>query len=1794
MLLKDVHELLYKDVDTDNGPSPVINKATDDFVRGGRLNPPDVTVPGIEHNIEIDSHQRVIRRTDANGHATRFDYEGWTAPGRIAFADGTCFDFHFTEAGILEKFLTDDRPLANYKVTTESGSWKVDYADGTRSEFVVESGRITHAVNPSGTVELKYDDNGLLISETFEGRTVTYHRNETGHLIGLTTPFGQIIHYQRDSRNRVCRIKEWAGQDIRVDYAISGAMQSISYPNGTRLCQKSTDDGRPSELRLIAPSADETIFHKIYHRDPLSRITRISSGDNEMIYTYDKEGRLTGAESKHPSNYAAFTVDGKSNRISDHHRQYAINTADRLVKSGDIEFQYDHLGNLIQGTCPRGPARYKYFSLNRLGSFTQGNGRTQYRYDALGRRVAKKVNGVTTRYYWAGNQLLHEVQRRTTGNQKSTGVTDYLFFPGRPALLAIRRNHKTHWAAFGHRYEVLCLTTDDGRPVWQAEYDSFGQAHIEKGSNIFQPLRLAGQYLDDESGLHYHLNRYYDPELGRYLSMTPLFLESGSDNFYTYGKGDPINHVDTDGIAEFSPRLIDTAMASAIGNHTETGPKHPTQTEMDIFTVAKAALLGSVMNTVSNSMNLREEIAPGSTMVDDASASKLTSISASGLLFGKSDSTVERNRQGIKINTPIDPRDKGKTALPSRLSDASKKIRTTEDPITPLEPKSLHPEMIKMQTKRTPTAPKSKTKRVSVSESLQLKDCRLKDDLHQCIEGGHVNALTGEVTVSRTDFILAGRIPMTWSCHYQSRNTYTGLLGRGWQTPADARIEVDDNGSVLFFDGGPTGVLFEVLPTDLPIMAAVNGALLTATQEYYQVRLKSGLTYHFPKKISESLTHVVRISDVYDNFLSFYREDTALTQIWDNSDKYIQITCKGGRISAMKWQDKPLSVYHYDGEYLTAAVDALGHQKSYYYCNGAMVRHMDKNKHSYYFKYDKSGRCIRTWDDNGLYEYQFDYPPDEHLTVVTDSIGHIKTYLYDNHLQTLIEKNHTGAPLSIQYDELGRIIASTDKLNQSTSYQYDKAGNITGVMRADIRLAALSYDNNHRLVKLIDANRNTWEQRFDDHGRITEKIDPLGKRVQYAYNRQGDLADVTEERLTTRFEYDDHGLVSTVTRGKNNPTTYQRDTSGNITAVIDPTGQAARYVYDAKCRLIQAVQPSGISQSFDWDPEDNLLIHTDPNGRQTRFEYGVGNRIIRRRNPDNTCISFEYDTEENLINIINERGQCHHNKYDHAGRITAQTDYFGHTRRFAYDAAGQLIEQVDPYEKVVTHTYDPLGRLITRTFDGDEQALFKWDAAGNLISFQSPEVSVERCYDAAHQLSSEKKGAFSVDYQYDSNGRPTQRTTSHGNRVHYSYDDMGAVAAIQINDQPPVTIERNNRGQIMAEHLSGSLRRSFSYDQDGLLTRQTINAAAVEIERRYSYDGAGNLIAKQDSHKGDWRYSYDAMDRITESLDPQLQTHRLTYDPCGDLVNHLPQVKEGLRCAQQNNTRYHYDAAGNLVQRSDGESEYRFEWDEQNCLKTICKGDKSDITMVYDALGRRHSKSVKGKTTFFYWEDHTLISEQYEDGPAREYVYYPGTLSPLAVIDSDKQIYYYHNDVNGVPLELTRPKGKIVWSVGYDALGSVEQIYVDEVRQPLRLPGQYLDEEIGLCYNGRRYFDPTTCSYICQNALGPSTGENLYAYAPNVWAPVDTAGFCKTLLKKTALRRRHGDIAKACGSSAPVPRPEFRHHCFPGRPSPSTMRTCYSGALMAPVKLRQDAFSITPTSAGHEEHEIGWSAYHRV
>jgi RHS repeat-associated protein len=92
------------------------------------------------------------------------------------------------------------------------------------------------------------------------------------------------------------------------------------------------------------------------------------------------------------------------------------------------------------------------------------------------------------------------------------------------------------------------LTNATKQLMWNWGYTPFGdnQPNSITTSPVFN-LRYPGQYYDPESKLHYNINRYYDPAMGRYTQSDPIGLNGGI-NTYTYVGGNGVKYVDPSGL----------------------------------------------------------------------------------------------------------------------------------------------------------------------------------------------------------------------------------------------------------------------------------------------------------------------------------------------------------------------------------------------------------------------------------------------------------------------------------------------------------------------------------------------------------------------------------------------------------------------------------------------------------------------------------------------------------------------------------------------------------------------------------------------------------------------------------------------------------------------------------------------------------------------------------------------------------------------------------------------------------------------------------------------------------------------------------------------------------------------------------------------------------------------------------------------------------------------------------------------------------------------------------------------
>ncbi len=199
------------------------------------------------------------------------------------------------------------------------------------------------------------------------------------------------------------------------------------------------------------------------------------------------------------------------------------------------------------------------------------------KYDAFGYRSMKLTNNgnVAFDYDVLSGNLLDETKWGGTSFSHS-----YVYLEGEP-LARINYDvdsdpNQTPWPIHYYHNDRLGTpqkTTDrTGNVSWAAGFDPFGKA-TPTTAFITQNLRFPGQYYDEETGLHYNIARFYDPNLGRYLQSDPIGLMGVLINTYTYVRNNPVNLIDPEGLEDSG--LIQICAANGQRSNCTTGMRAP-------------------------------------------------------------------------------------------------------------------------------------------------------------------------------------------------------------------------------------------------------------------------------------------------------------------------------------------------------------------------------------------------------------------------------------------------------------------------------------------------------------------------------------------------------------------------------------------------------------------------------------------------------------------------------------------------------------------------------------------------------------------------------------------------------------------------------------------------------------------------------------------------------------------------------------------------------------------------------------------------------------------------------------------------------------------------------------------------------------------------------------------------------------------------------------------------------------------------------------------------------------------
>ena len=419
----------------------------------------------------------------------------------------------------------------------------------------------------SDEIAYRHDAAGRVLSESGINGEVGYEWDALSNLTGLTLPGGQKLAWLHYGSGHVSAIR--FGQQLVTEFTRDRLHREVRRTQGAREQFRQYDSlGRRtlqcSELSTDVTLPEQALLERLYRytaRGELSGVSDTLRG--EVDYGYDAEGRLLKHyEARQGHSRAQFSYDAADNLAASN--AAAPVTDNRLQHWQALFMKYDHWGNLVSRRNGLYEQHYVYDAENRLvsarGTGPEGRFEARYHYDALGRRTRKIVtttHGTTdTRFLWQGYRLL-QVQ------QESGLRSTYVYDPNEAWSPLARVDHlrdqssgEIYWFNTDLNGAPLEVTDERGAVRWSGQYGSFGEVRhqsegfsrlVNRTAMAHQPLRYAGQYADGETGLHYNLFRYYDPQVGRFIVQDPIGLNGGW-NLYQYAPN-PLGWIDPLGLA---------------------------------------------------------------------------------------------------------------------------------------------------------------------------------------------------------------------------------------------------------------------------------------------------------------------------------------------------------------------------------------------------------------------------------------------------------------------------------------------------------------------------------------------------------------------------------------------------------------------------------------------------------------------------------------------------------------------------------------------------------------------------------------------------------------------------------------------------------------------------------------------------------------------------------------------------------------------------------------------------------------------------------------------------------------------------------------------------------------------------------------------------------------------------------------------------------------------------------------------------------------------------------------------
>ncbi len=605
------------------------------------------------------------------------------------------------------------------------------------------------------------------------------------------------------------------------------------------------------------------------------------------------------------------------------------------------------------------------------------------------------------------------------------------------------------------------------------------------------------------------------------------------------------------------------------------------------------------------------------------------------------------------------------------------------------------------------------------------------------------------------------------------------------------------------------------------------------------------------------------------------------------------------------------------------------------------------------------------------------------------SHGGLYTYGYDNagNLASLGEQNKKQA--KIEYNPDGSTKSVTDRLGNVTTFEYDERGLLIKE-KSPSATTVYEYDNVGR-IKLVLVGSSTNLTKANATQYVEYEYSDAGRKVKVVY---GGLYE-------TSYTLNAWGEVTTVTDGMGNSRKYEYDSIGRTIAAYDGYGAKAEYSYNAVGRISSVTAPNGAKKTYEYNElylvtkaedgegvffegtynRDGLLIAEKARpGVDKQFTYDKLGRITEVRTGGDVTEKYSYTAKGRTVTFTDGKGSDYVYSFDEFGRLTQEKNRIDGTQSYTYNENGELKNKKDFEGNMTAVSYDTKTRTRRTSYADGTETVIVYDECGNVLSATNESGTLSYIYDKAGLLTKEtdSKTGETVSYFYDKAGRRT-RLISRERDISYGYGKNSEILTQKDRlKQLEVHYKYDVCGREIERRFGNGVVQKTRYDKAG----RTVSIA--------QYTGNGNLISGE-------AYVYDKLGRRSHTVNDKGLVTIYKYDNQSRLETVYYPFNEDIK----ETARKEADKQGLYFQPSQGNAEnYFLSTSEMMQLRGVAenfarlRGNAITTNQVvwkesytYDANGNRTSKTTAWGTVKYSYDKENRLIESGELGKSESVKY---------------------------------------------------------------------------------------------------------------------------------------------------------------------------------------------------------------